>query len=88
MMDKDRFYIKIEDGKYQLYDRIEEYSFNPISEEWFVVQVKDLLNKYFKELFKLRICNGLLNDYKQEYELMIKKHPEWREENDSWVNDE
>ena len=81
MWDNDRFYIKCndineEEPQYTLYDRLEEYSFNPIIEEWFVVQVRDLLNELNRENFRLQIKNGLLNDYKQDLELLRSKHPE------------
>lgn len=40
----ERFYIKIENEKYQLYDKLEEYSFCPCSNEAFVSQVRRALN--------------------------------------------
>lgn len=43
-MTEKRFYIKIENEKFQLYDREEQFSFNPCKDAFFVAQVEDVLN--------------------------------------------
>lgn len=43
-MTEKRFFIKIEDGKFQLYDREEQFSFNKCEDEFLVMQVLDALN--------------------------------------------
>lgn len=49
-----RFWVKIEDEKYQLYDKLEEYSFNSCSDEWFVSQTRYALNGLDEELDSIK----------------------------------
>ena len=43
-MTEKRFFIKIENENYQLYDREEEFSFNACEDEFLAIQVLDALN--------------------------------------------
>ena len=44
MMTEKRFFIKIEDGNFQLYDREEQFSFNPCEDEFLAMQIVNALN--------------------------------------------
>lgn len=43
-MTEKRFFIKIENGKFQLYDREEQFSFNNCEDEFLAMQVLNALN--------------------------------------------
>lgn len=73
-MSKKRFYMKIENGSYQLYDREKEFSFNSSDDEFLITQVCDALNcleydgEYTPILFKLDINGEIIKLYQKEYD--------------------
>lgn len=67
-MSKKRFYVKIENGSFQLYDREEEFSFNSSDDEFLISQVCDALNcleysEYAPILFKSDINGEIVKLY-------------------------
>lgn len=44
MSENKRFYIKIENNNYQIYDKEEQFSFNPCEDEFLAMQIVNALN--------------------------------------------
>ena len=75
LMTEKRFFIKIENEDFQLYDREEEFSFNKCEDEFLAMQVVDALNyleherEYKPLLFKNETDGKLYKFYQRvDYE--------------------